>query len=347
MFVATAYHVSNFTLDIYNNIIYILHMSTLPKEAAGQSEDPKNKVDSEKDQGEAQRQRDADARRAELQRDMEKNLQQSGNLTAQEIKQLMTFEWKQAPSTVEEQLQKYFLQLKDWNPARATALHAEIQPLLRRGVKTLEDVKAACEILRKYWSGFILVFNGESYDADFFPSHIAVQPIETSTKTSPKAKFGGRGSFESAMNEVHVEDVLSALMRQERRKFALRCPEGGSFLGAVVGGRTITWLQYGRVFSYDEEIGTYDDQGVQGGNRNMVISVIDNIGVEPEPEQIGTLQGKNLRDVVYNAKRMSSERNRPISFVFEGIPMTVNPRTSEYEIISLYSQQRKPKDDLR
>jgi hypothetical protein len=308
-----------------------------------EGEEPVKGTGAEPDQSEAQRQAAAEARRAEYERETEQNLRENGNLTAQEIQQLLTFEYRQGPANAEEQLQRYFLQLKDRNPTKAKAMQTDIQPLLTGGVKTVEDVRKACEILRKYWSGFVLYFNRESYTADFFPSHIIVDSIAASTKTAPKARFGGGSSFESAMNEVSVEDVLAARMRQERNKFALRCPEGGSFLGAVVGGRTITWLQHGRVWSFDEEIGTYDDQGVQSGNRNMVISLRNDIGTEPEAEQVGTLEAKNIRDAIDRAKRISSERKKPISFIFEGVPMTVHPQTSEYEIISLFNQQREQK----
>jgi hypothetical protein len=64
-------------------------------------EDPTKREDAESDQGEAQRQADREARRAAYERDMEQNLRENGNLTAQEIQQLLTFECREAPSSVE------------------------------------------------------------------------------------------------------------------------------------------------------------------------------------------------------------------------------------------------------
>ncbi len=216
-------------------------------------------------------------------------------------------------------------------------METDIKPILESGIKSIEDVQKACEILRKYWNGFVLAFNGESYYAEFFPSHISVQPVDASTQTSPKASFGGGNSFGSAMNEVHTEGVLGARMREEKRKFALECQEGGSFLNANVGGRTVTWLQHGRVFSYNEEIGTYDDKGVQNGKRHMIISINDEMGPEdPTAERLG-VYGRNIREMIEWAKNLSREKMKPVSFEYEGISVTMHQKTPDYEIISQYN----------
>ena len=83
----------------------------------------------ELNQDEVQREAtDRETRRAAYERDMEERLRESGNLTGQEIQELLTFECRQGPSNVEEQLQSYFLKLKDQNPTRAKAMQSDIQP---------------------------------------------------------------------------------------------------------------------------------------------------------------------------------------------------------------------------
>lgn len=279
-------------------------------------------------------------RRREAQQQEEEWLKKSGKLTADEIRQLITFNYVKGPATVEEQLQQYFLRLKDQNVEAANRMHAEIQPIIDRGIKSMEDVKIACKTLAKYWSGFVLYFNGEGYSKDFFPSNITVQPAQGTSKKSPTLNFGGGQSFESAMNEVRGEGILAARMPQDPYLFELSCEEGESFLGAVVAGRTVTWLQHGRVFSYGEEIGTYNDLGIKNGKRQMMISVMDNIKPEPSAQNVGFLQGRNVRDVIEKAKSMSRQYNKPVCFTYEGVLMTATQVSSAYELQCFFEQQK-------
>lgn len=84
-------------------------------------------------------------------------------LTKTEIKELEKLEFRQNLPSVDEQVRRYYLQLKSTNPHRADHMLADTQPLLNVGIKSVQDIETLCYKIHKYWSGFLISFNGESY----------------------------------------------------------------------------------------------------------------------------------------------------------------------------------------
>lgn len=85
------------------------------------------------------------------------------NLTPLEISELEYFEFRHGPSTVDEQVRRYYLKLKSDRPEGAEKMAAETSPLLERGITSESDVEELCGALYKYWSGFLIRYNKASY----------------------------------------------------------------------------------------------------------------------------------------------------------------------------------------
>ncbi len=91
-------------------------------------------------------------------------LQTLGNLTSQEIDELIGFEFK-GPSSVDEQVRRYFLRFKSEEPDSAAQMIAETDPILQEGIHSVDDVKTLCLTLYKHMSKFIICYEKTNYTA--------------------------------------------------------------------------------------------------------------------------------------------------------------------------------------
>jgi len=87
----------------------------------------------------------------------------SGHLSGEEMKELEGFEFRQGPDSVDEQVRRYILGAKAFNPSLAEKISADTKPILERGVNSKSDVEALCRTLHKYVSGFLIRYDGASY----------------------------------------------------------------------------------------------------------------------------------------------------------------------------------------
>jgi len=86
-----------------------------------------------------------------------------GNLTKPDIKELERFEFREGPSTIDQQVRRYYLKLKSDRPDKAAQMLANTAPILQKGVHSVYDVQELCTQLYKHWSGFLIRYQGESY----------------------------------------------------------------------------------------------------------------------------------------------------------------------------------------
>ena len=91
-------------------------------------------------------------------------LQALGNLTSQEIDELIGFEF-QGLSSVDEQIRRYFLRLKSEEPDSATQMIAETDPILQEGIHSVDDVKTLCLTLYKHVPKFVILYEKTNYTA--------------------------------------------------------------------------------------------------------------------------------------------------------------------------------------
>lgn len=103
-----------------------------------------------------------DTIKQESRKRFEVQLRTLGRLTEEEIRELSDFEYEAGPETVTAQLRRYYLKLKAEQPERADVMWDEL-PVIDDRVLTEEEVIALCHILYRYWSGFIIYFQGKSY----------------------------------------------------------------------------------------------------------------------------------------------------------------------------------------
>ena len=85
------------------------------------------------------------------------------NLDKSERRELEQFEFRSGPSTIDQQVRRYYLKLKSDGPDKAAQMLADTTPILQQGVHSLSDVKALCTKLYKYWSGFVINYEGTPY----------------------------------------------------------------------------------------------------------------------------------------------------------------------------------------
>ena len=85
-----------------------------------------------------------------------------GNLTTDEIDELVGYEFLKPASSVDEQVRRYYLKLKSERPQQAAGLLAETQPLLD-DIADSGNMGGLCDVLGKYISGFIIRHKGRDY----------------------------------------------------------------------------------------------------------------------------------------------------------------------------------------
>ncbi len=85
------------------------------------------------------------------------------NLTDQELNELLAFEFEEGPSNVSEQVRRYFLKLKEEKPEKARKMWKKLNRVLEKGITGLDSIKEVCAGIYKFFSGFAIEYQGESY----------------------------------------------------------------------------------------------------------------------------------------------------------------------------------------
>jgi hypothetical protein len=85
-----------------------------------------------------------------------RRLAEGGNLTSSEVEEFIGYDFIAGPTTVENQIRRYFLIVKSDNPGRAVQLLKETEPLLKKGVRTDQEIHDLSLVLNRFISGFIL-----------------------------------------------------------------------------------------------------------------------------------------------------------------------------------------------
>jgi len=86
----------------------------------------------------------------------------TGNLSAEEVEELLNFELILAPDTVEKQVQYYYLLVKEFHPERASLLQ-RTTGVLRAQPRTLDIIRELCVELRQHFSEFFIRFEEKKY----------------------------------------------------------------------------------------------------------------------------------------------------------------------------------------
>lgn len=81
----------------------------------------------------------------------------NGNLAPNEIEELVCYEFIKSPTTLEEQIRRYFLMVKRDSPERAARLLKEIRPLLKKDARTEQEIHDLSLVLARFVSGACLV----------------------------------------------------------------------------------------------------------------------------------------------------------------------------------------------
>jgi len=87
----------------------------------------------------------------------------SGNLSREEVRKLVHYEFRQGADTVEEQVERYYLKLKDTNPKLAEEMWVDAKPFLKGNLDD-SQVKSLCSALAEYWGGVVINHNGTTYN---------------------------------------------------------------------------------------------------------------------------------------------------------------------------------------
>jgi hypothetical protein len=86
-----------------------------------------------------------------------------GNLTRREVTKLTRLEYREDRPSIQDQVRRYYLDLKSTNPPLASRLDKETQPILTEGVQSEGDVMKLCTVLHRYLSGFVIVYRGRAH----------------------------------------------------------------------------------------------------------------------------------------------------------------------------------------
>lgn len=99
--------------------------------------------------------------------DYRRSLMSSGNLTAEEINELINFKYWAEPVSVDAQARYHFLLFKVEKPSLAEELWGEVKPLLKM-VETAgkEIIERICRIFHRYAIEMELCFKGLIYEVN-------------------------------------------------------------------------------------------------------------------------------------------------------------------------------------
>ena len=119
------------------------------------------------------------------------------NLTNDEVEEYLGYEFVAGPVAIEDQVRRYFLMVKSQRPKKALQLLKETKPLLKRGVRTEQEVHDLSLVLARYISGFVInaPLTQEMRDemAQEFP-----RPLKIITVMSEEPYFVWRGRSQLA-----------------------------------------------------------------------------------------------------------------------------------------------------
>ena len=79
-----------------------------------------------------------------------------GNLSSGEIEEIIGYDFIAGPDTVRKQVRRYYLQIKSRRPEKAAQLLSEVEPLLKKGVQTEQEVHDLSIVLDRYMHGFVI-----------------------------------------------------------------------------------------------------------------------------------------------------------------------------------------------
>jgi hypothetical protein len=106
---------------------------------------------------------ETDKQHQEWQKWYRERLVERGNLSPTEINALMRFKTRKWPSTPQSQVRYAYLDVKATYPQVAERMKADTDPLLKRGIKSVEDVKSLCQALYRHTSNFLIRFKDQYY----------------------------------------------------------------------------------------------------------------------------------------------------------------------------------------
>lgn len=204
-----------------------------------------------------------------------------GNLTGPEIRELRTYEFDAGAQTVNQQIRRYYLKVKNGNPGRASEMISEVGEIADDGNLTQEDVRSLCRTLQKYVNGFLIYFQGKEYpdyDIGYYPSVTITQLELLYGSPSPKVMLGATND-----KERQIEDGLNNLLQRVSElstKIFLLEWEGNKIpRGTRINGKPIGWTQHGMVTSdQGQTIGTYErlsEFGGESGREQKMVVFVD------------------------------------------------------------------------
>jgi hypothetical protein len=107
----------------------------------------------------------------------------NGNLTESEIEEFISYEFIARPTTLEDQIRRYFLMVKSNRPEKAVLLFEETEPILKKDVGTDQKIHDLSLVLDRYIKGFVLIapLTQERLDemAQDFPRPLKMITIES------------------------------------------------------------------------------------------------------------------------------------------------------------------------
>jgi hypothetical protein len=143
----------------------------------------------------------------------------------------------------------------------------DVGPVAADAELTMNDVRTLYGKLAKYFSGFLIYFQGAAYPDyknDLYPIVTVTKVERVYDSFAPKVDLGATND-----RERQTEDVLSEVLRRKsvgNENFLLSWEGNKIPRGAVINGKTIAWTQHGRVISdTGQEIGTYERLAEFGG----------------------------------------------------------------------------------
>lgn len=92
---------------------------------------------------------------------LKQGLQLTGNLTDEEIRELVHFEYEKPAVTVREQLRRYYLKTKSIHPKNAEQLRQSTESF--GDSLTIEEIRELCNAVYVLHSGFIINHAGTTY----------------------------------------------------------------------------------------------------------------------------------------------------------------------------------------
>lgn len=201
-----------------------------------------------------------------------------GNLTAPEIRELRAYEFVTGAKTVNEQVRRYYLKIKNNNSQIASNMINEMGTVANDIALTEENVRGICRKLHKYISGFLIYFQGKEYpdyEMGYYPS-VTLTKLEQKSDGPifPHVQLGGKTVGEFNI-QFALNDLLFRIAESATELFLLEWEGDKIPRGVSINGKSIGWTQNGMVNSdRGENIGTYErlvEFGGESGRQQKMI----------------------------------------------------------------------------